>query len=141
MKSDENLESDVSTDDESDWDHCDEEGEENSSTTHENFVHFDTTTVIVNRLHLVLVMIAVISTAVAMMCYFHRKKARYHAVDDLSLSLEKSSSDEQEGASLPPSYDDVVPKTRSTEIVATSDGKFATLLVTTSEDKQQHLHV
>ncbi|VDP61391.1 unnamed protein product [Heligmosomoides polygyrus] len=34
--------SDASTDEESDWNHCDDEGEENSSTTHENVIHFDT---------------------------------------------------------------------------------------------------
>ncbi|VDO25100.1 unnamed protein product [Heligmosomoides polygyrus] len=42
VETDENLESDVSTDDESDWNHCDDEGEENSSRTHENVIHFDT---------------------------------------------------------------------------------------------------
>ncbi|VDO86146.1 unnamed protein product [Heligmosomoides polygyrus] len=41
VKTDENLGSDVSTDDESDRDHCDDKGEENSSTTHENVIQFD----------------------------------------------------------------------------------------------------
>ncbi|VDP53454.1 unnamed protein product [Heligmosomoides polygyrus] len=36
VETDGNLGSDVFTDDESDWDHCDDEGEENSSTTPEN---------------------------------------------------------------------------------------------------------
>ncbi|VDP63171.1 unnamed protein product [Heligmosomoides polygyrus] len=43
VETDENLGSDMSTDDESDWDHFDDEGEENSSTTCEDVIHFDTT--------------------------------------------------------------------------------------------------
>ncbi|VDP05319.1 unnamed protein product [Heligmosomoides polygyrus] len=49
VETDEILGSDVSTDDESDWDHCYDEGEENSSTTHQNVIHFDTTAVTVTK--------------------------------------------------------------------------------------------
>ncbi|VDO64630.1 unnamed protein product [Heligmosomoides polygyrus] len=49
VETDENLGSDVSTDDESDWDHCDDEGEENSSTIHQNVIHFDNTAVTVDQ--------------------------------------------------------------------------------------------
>ncbi|VDO86477.1 unnamed protein product [Heligmosomoides polygyrus] len=48
VETDEILGPDVSTDDEADWDHCDDEGEENSSTTH-NVIHFDTKTVTVDQ--------------------------------------------------------------------------------------------
>ncbi|VDP07375.1 unnamed protein product [Heligmosomoides polygyrus] len=49
VETDENLGSYVSTDDESDWDHCDDEGEESSSTIHQNVIHFDTTAVTVDQ--------------------------------------------------------------------------------------------
>ncbi|VDO86410.1 unnamed protein product [Heligmosomoides polygyrus] len=41
-ETDETLGTYLSTDDESDWEHCDDEDKENSSTTHENVNHFDT---------------------------------------------------------------------------------------------------
>ncbi|VDP05459.1 unnamed protein product [Heligmosomoides polygyrus] len=50
VETDESLGSDVSTDDESDWDHCDDEGEENSSTIHQNVIHFDNTAVTVDQI-------------------------------------------------------------------------------------------
>ncbi|VDP23773.1 unnamed protein product [Heligmosomoides polygyrus] len=42
VETDEDLGSDVSTHDVSDWDHCDDEDEENSNTSQEKVIRFDT---------------------------------------------------------------------------------------------------